>query len=481
MRFASDALPIGVLGSRRVLALAGDDALVAQMRRGNEAAFEVAFERYGAQILGFCRHMLGSLEEAEDVVQHTFAAAFRDLALNAERSVALKPWLYTIARNRCLSLLRARREQAAVPHEASTIALAEEVERRAEVQELLEDILELPDDQRAALLLSQGGALSHAEVADVLGCDPAKVKGLVFRARSALIQRREARETPCAAIREQLANLRGGALRRSELRDHLRDCPGCRAYREHVRRQRRLLGAVLPVTPSLALKGSVLGGSAAGSLTAAGGGMLAKVAVTGVLVCGATAVVVDAQRPAVPPGGETTAAEASSRPATAAPATIAPAPLAAATRPVAGHGAGDRTAERRTAGRSRAAADRRAAAAERRAARDRRHAAGRGRAAERHAAARSRAADRRAARGRAQGPAGRGRARAQAAPGRAKAAPPAGTRAKPAPQGRGPIAAPPASTPVRRGPRVRTTPARVSAPPAPAPPGAAGPPKAKKP
>ena len=226
MRFASDALPGGVLGSRRLLALAGDDALVAQMRRGNEAAFEVAFDRYGAQILGFCRHMLGSNEEAEDAAQHTFAAAFRDLALNAERSVALKPWLYTIARNRCVSLLRARREQPAVRYEASTIALADEVEQRAEVQELLEDILELPDDQRAALLLSQGGALSHAEVADVLGCETAQVKGLVFRARTALIQRREARETPCAAIREQLASLRGGALRRTELRHHLRDCPG---------------------------------------------------------------------------------------------------------------------------------------------------------------------------------------------------------------------------------------------------------------
>ena len=273
MRFASDALPVGVLGSRRLLALAGDDALVAQMRRGNEAAFEVAFDRYGAQILGFCRHMLGSTEEAEDAAQHTFAAAFRDLGLNAERSVALKPWLYTIARNRCVSLLRARREQPAVPHEPSTIALADEVERRAEVQELLEDMLELPDDQRAALLLSQGGALSHAEVAEVLGCETAQVKGLVFRARTALIQRREARETPCAAIREQLASLRGGALRRTELRHHLRGCPGCRAFREHVRQQRRLLGAALPAAPSLALKASVLGGSTGGGgLAAAIGG-----------------------------------------------------------------------------------------------------------------------------------------------------------------------------------------------------------------
>ena len=366
MRFASDALPVGVLGSRRLLALAGDDALVEQMRRGNEAAYEVAFDRYGAQILGFCRHMLGSTEEAEDAAQHTFAAAFRDLGLNVERSVALKPWLYAIARNRCVSLLRARREQPAVPHEPSTIALADEVERRAEVQELLEDMLELPDDQRAALLLSQGGALSHAEVAEVLGCETAQVKGLVFRARTALIQRREARETPCAAIREQLASLRGGALRRTELRHHLRGCPGCRAFREHVRQQRRLLGAALPAAPSLALKASVLGGSTGGGGLAAaiGGGTAAKVAVASLLACGGAAVVVDTQRPAAPPARVAAAAKAP-----APPARVAPASAASVARPGAGTNA--RVDRRRAAGR-RDAADRRRAATDRRAAADRR-------------------------------------------------------------------------------------------------------------
>src|SRR5918996_3698294 len=98
------------LRSRRLLALAGDARLVEQVRRGNEAAFEVLFERHGAAILGFCRHMLGSVEDAEDAVQHTFAAAYRDLQLGGDREIVLKPWLFAIARNRCTSLLRRRRE-----------------------------------------------------------------------------------------------------------------------------------------------------------------------------------------------------------------------------------------------------------------------------------------------------------------------------------------------------------------------------------
>ena len=140
---------LGPLRSRRLLALAGDDRLVTQLRLGNDAAFEVAFERHGPGILSFCRHMLGSREEAEDVVQHTFAAAHRAL-LGEEREITLKPWLYAIARNRCLSLLRMRREQPLESHEPSTAGLAEEVERRADLRDLLADLADLPAEQRAA-------------------------------------------------------------------------------------------------------------------------------------------------------------------------------------------------------------------------------------------------------------------------------------------------------------------------------------------
>ncbi len=299
--------PIRLLRSKRLLALAGDDRLVEQIRRGNELAFEVVFERHGAGILRFCRHMLRSPEEAEDAVQHTFAAAFRDLQREDERRIALKAWLYTIARNRCLSVLRARREHPAELQELQTDGLSEQVERRAELRELLADVGDLPEDQRAALLLAEAAGLSHAEVAAVLGCEVAGVKGLVFRARSGLIERRAARETSCDEIREQLATLRGGALRRNELRFHVRHCPGCSAYRDELRNQRRMLAVALPVTPTLGLKGSVLsaagigggavGGASAGAgVFALGSATVAKVAMVGALAGGSVVageVVVD--------------------------------------------------------------------------------------------------------------------------------------------------------------------------------------------
>ena len=93
-----------------VLRMLPDDRLVAMVRTGSEPAFEAIFDRHHRTVLAFCRHMVGSPEEAEDAVQHTFLAAYRQLR-HAPGPIHLRPWLYTVARNRCLSMLRARRER----------------------------------------------------------------------------------------------------------------------------------------------------------------------------------------------------------------------------------------------------------------------------------------------------------------------------------------------------------------------------------
>jgi RNA polymerase sigma factor (sigma-70 family) len=307
--------PVGRVRSRRLLALAGDDRLVAQIRRGSEAAFEVVFERYAPPVLSFCRHMLGSLEEAEDAVQHTFAAAYGDLQRGGDREITLKPWLFTIARNRCVSVLRARRELPLEQPEAATAHLAEQIEQRAELRQLVADVRELPDEQRSALLLAEVGGLAHIEIASVLDCEVPRVKALVYRARSSLVARREARELPCEEIREQLANLRGGSLRRTELRLHLRECVGCRDFREQVRRQRQMLSMALPVAPTVGLKTSVLsavglaGGAAGGGATVVGGATVAKVAAVVIAaggVAGGAAVVQHERHAELAPAAQST-------------------------------------------------------------------------------------------------------------------------------------------------------------------------------
>ena len=258
-------------GSPRLLRVASDERLVALVRAGHEAAFEAVYDRHHRPILSFCRHMLGSREEAEDALQHTFLSAHGALT-GSEQPVHLRAWLYTIARNRCLSMLRARREQVSLEDaEPAVEGLASEVQRRQDLRDLLGDLARLPDDQRAALVLAELGDVSHEDIAQIVSCPKDKVKALVFQARTSLSDTRRARDTSCQEIREQLATLTGGALRRKTLRRHLSECAGCREFRAEVQHQRRGLAIVLPVVPTVALKHAVLGGALAAAGGAGGG------------------------------------------------------------------------------------------------------------------------------------------------------------------------------------------------------------------
>jgi RNA polymerase sigma factor (sigma-70 family) len=289
------------LGPALMLRLASDQRLVEQVRAGSGRAFETLFERYHRPLLSFCRHMLHSREDAEDALQQTFLAAYRDLTCS-EGPIVLRPWLYGIARHRCLWTLRVRHERPveSLP-ESGSDHLAAEIATRVELRAILADIARLPEDQRAALVLAEFGDRSHDEIAHVLDCPPRKVKALVFQARAALASGRTARETSCAEIREQLVTLRGGALRRATLRRHLQECAGCRAFHEQVRVRRRARGLLWPVAPIVSAKRAVVsavfssgGGSAGGGLLAAGGlsgsGLAATVAVLTAIPVGGIAV-----------------------------------------------------------------------------------------------------------------------------------------------------------------------------------------------
>src|SRR5437868_7023210 len=99
---------LGLAGSPKALRVTTDAHLVALIRQGRTAAFEAVYDRHSRAIYSFCRHMLGSAEEAEDACQHTFLAAFNALT-GSETPIHLRAWLFTIARNRCYSVLRTRR------------------------------------------------------------------------------------------------------------------------------------------------------------------------------------------------------------------------------------------------------------------------------------------------------------------------------------------------------------------------------------
>ncbi len=239
------------------------------MRTGDASAYEAIFRRHHQPLLSYCTHMLGGRDEAEDALQQAFIRAHRAL-LGPSPPRELRPWLYAIARNCCRTALAGRRPDAELdPDQQSLAGLSDEVARREDLRELVGDLGRLPEDQRSALLLAELEDLSHAEIAEIVGCEVSKVKALVFQARSGLLAERAARDASCREIREELSVARGGQLRRGPLRRHLRLCVGCREFQQAIGQQRQAMAIVLPVAASAGLGAKVLAHVAFGHTAAA--------------------------------------------------------------------------------------------------------------------------------------------------------------------------------------------------------------------
>jgi RNA polymerase sigma factor (sigma-70 family) len=283
----------GLLARRSpLLKLQGDERLIAMARAGNPGAFEAIVDRYQGRLLGFCRQMLGSTEDAEDVLQEVFVNAYRAM-LADEREINLRPWLYRIARNRCLNHLRKPKADAhesmdMVPMvEAATTA--EKVHNREEFRQLLADVGKLPETQRSALLLREMDAMSYEEIAQAMETSVPSVKSLLVRARISLAEASQARQLTCGEVRLDLAEAAEGLRKLSgPVRRHLRDCEECADFRSQLRSNDKALAALAPVGPLLALKALIasklgLGGSGAGgAATATGAGATGAGAVGGV-------------------------------------------------------------------------------------------------------------------------------------------------------------------------------------------------------
>jgi RNA polymerase sigma factor (sigma-70 family) len=149
------------------------------------------YERYSAQILGYCLHQLGSREEAEDAVQTTFMNAFRGLQRGIVPELE-SAWLFKIAHNVCLSRRRSSWRRGKVEAPNNFEVLQEVVPGRELVADeliRLQDVLEeMPENQRRAILLREWQGLTYREISDELGLSQAAVETLIFRARRALAQ-----------------------------------------------------------------------------------------------------------------------------------------------------------------------------------------------------------------------------------------------------------------------------------------------------
>jgi RNA polymerase sigma factor (sigma-70 family) len=157
---------------------------------GADAAGDL-YERYSAQILGYCLHQLGSREEAEDAVQTTFMNAFRGLSRGIVPELE-SAWLFKIAHNVCLSRRRSSWRRGKIEAPNNFEVLQEVIPGREQLSDELiglQDVLEqMPEHQRRAILLREWQGLTYREISAELGLSQAAVETLIFRARRALAQ-----------------------------------------------------------------------------------------------------------------------------------------------------------------------------------------------------------------------------------------------------------------------------------------------------
>jgi RNA polymerase sigma factor (sigma-70 family) len=286
----SASLP-ALAGRSPLLRLQSDERLIALTRRGQHGAFEALVQRYQPRLLAFCRHMLGSQEDAEDVLQEVFTAAF-NAVLADDRHINARPWLYRIARNRSLNHLRrpqpAGQDSMDVFERDGGTTTADTVHKREEFRQIVADVHELPETQRTALLLREIDALSYDQIAEAMDTTVPSVKSLLVRARVSLAEAAEARLLTCEEVRMELGQVAEGLTRTTApVRRHLKVCERCRTFRSELRKTTRALAAIYPIGPLVLLKGWLAkagagGAGAAGAGAAASGGGAAGTGMAGV-------------------------------------------------------------------------------------------------------------------------------------------------------------------------------------------------------
>ena len=241
-----------------------DVELVAGMRAGDRAALGTAYDRYATELFDLCVRT-GGRDDAEDAVQDTFLSAMASIDQLREPS-KLRPWLFSIARNRVRRRGRSH-EMASDSLDDLATETAEPDSRlvRQEQAEVLETALGgLESQDREVVLLRDRHGLDGSEAALVLGTDRATVDRRLHEAR----QRLRRSVVACAVGAhnangcEELARLRGGGTFsptvRKRVSRHIERCEACSRSAEQTATPASLLGTLPMLVPPIALRRRLL-------------------------------------------------------------------------------------------------------------------------------------------------------------------------------------------------------------------------------
>ena len=150
------------------LGLLTDARLARGAASGDRDAFAAIYERYYQPLYRYCRSLVRRPDDALDALQSTRLNAMRGME-GREGELALKPWLYRIAHNESISLLRRSPQTDELDAEDVGVhgGVEHHAEARARLRQLVDDIHELPERQRGALVMRELGGLGYDEIAAV--------------------------------------------------------------------------------------------------------------------------------------------------------------------------------------------------------------------------------------------------------------------------------------------------------------------------
>jgi RNA polymerase sigma factor (sigma-70 family) len=174
-----------------------DSVLVQQALAGHQEAFEALVSRYEQTLWGLIYSYVGEYHEAQNVLQQVWLQLYLSLA-TLRQNGHIKPWLFTVARNRSLDILRRKRvlcfsevetgneddEAAFLDTLPDTSPMPEELAERHDLQQAVQRaILALPHTYRSVVLLSYGEQLTFTEIGRVLNMPRSTVKTQFHRAK----------------------------------------------------------------------------------------------------------------------------------------------------------------------------------------------------------------------------------------------------------------------------------------------------------
>ncbi len=270
-------------GSSDALAIHSDESLARRVGEGDERAFEHLYARYRTRLQRYCASILRQPEDAEEALQSAMLRAYLSLAARGRRDVAVRPWLYRIAHNQCVDMLRRRPAQAPSAFTGDEVHNAPSVPERVQIADdlrtLRQDLLALPIEQRGALVLRELSGLSHAQIGAVLEESTSGVKQLIYQARVGLHAMADGRDLDCDTVRRRISDGDGRVLRARGLGAHLRECTACSGFREATAAGPARLAALAPMVPLAigqrvleAIRSILAGGGAGGGAGAIGSG-----------------------------------------------------------------------------------------------------------------------------------------------------------------------------------------------------------------